>query len=65
MIAGCLCYYEPTGAGSGIPEIKAYLNGINLNTYVRIKTLIVKVLGMCFSVASGLPLGIYILNILF
>jgi len=57
IIAGSLTYFEPTAAGGGIPEIKAYLNGINLNTYVRVKTLFVKVLGMCFSVAAGLPLG--------
>lgn len=48
---------EPTAAGSGIPEIKAYLNGINLNKVVRIRVLIFKVIGMCFSVGAGLPLG--------
>ena len=48
---------EPTAAGSGIPEIKAYLNGINLNKVVRIRVLIFKVIGMCFSVSAGLPLG--------
>lgn len=55
--AGVLCWMEPTAAGSGIPEIKAYLNGINLNKVVRIRVLIFKVIGMCFSVAAGLPLG--------
>ena len=48
---------EPTAAGSGITEIKAYLNGINLNKVVRIRVLIFKVIGMCFSVGAGLPLG--------
>eukprot|EP00601_Ochromonadales_sp_CCMP2298_P023979 CAMPEP_0173277300 /NCGR_PEP_ID=MMETSP1143-20121109/4001_1 /TAXON_ID=483371 /ORGANISM="non described non described, Strain CCMP2298" /LENGTH=834 /DNA_ID=CAMNT_0014214371 /DNA_START=134 /DNA_END=2635 /DNA_ORIENTATION=+ len=56
-VAGLLCWVEPTAAGSGIPEIKAYLNGINLNKVVRIRVLFFKVVGMCFSVASGLPLG--------
>lgn len=56
-VAGVLCWMEPTAAGSGIPEIKAYLNGINLNKVVRIRVLIFKVIGMCFSVGAGLPLG--------
>jgi chloride channel 7 len=56
-VAGVLCIFEPAAAGSGIPEIKAYLNGINLNKIVRIRVLFAKVIGMCFSVAAGLPLG--------
>lgn len=55
--AGALCWKEPAAAGSGIPEIKAYLNGVNLSNVVRMPVLVAKVLGMCFSVASGLPLG--------
>eukprot|EP00981_Chlorochromonas_danica_P010662 scaffold3299_cov198-Ochromonas_danica.AAC.3 len=57
VLAGILCWIEPAAVGSGIPEIKAYLNGINLNKVVRIRVLFAKVLGMCFSVSSGLPLG--------
>jgi chloride channel 7 len=57
MIAGVLCWFEPAAAGSGIPEIKSYLNGIYLNRVVRVRVLFAKVVGMCFSVASGLPLG--------
>jgi chloride channel 7 len=56
-VAGLLCWIEPAAAGSGIPEIKAYLNGINLNKVVRIRVLFCKVIGVCFSCASGLPLG--------
>ena len=41
-IAGCLCLIEPYAAGSGIPEIKAYLNGVNLNEVIRIRVLIAK-----------------------
>ena len=57
LLAGILCAFEPAAAGSGIPEIKAYLNGIDLNNVVRVRVLVAKVLGMCFSCASGLPLG--------
>jgi H+/Cl- antiporter ClcA len=56
-VAGLLCWMEPMAASTGIPQIKAYLNGINLNKAVRIRVLVFKVIGMCFSVAAGLPLG--------
>lgn len=46
FLAGLLCCYEPNAAGSGIPEIKAYLNGVNLNRLVRIRVLFTKVIGM-------------------
>jgi chloride channel 7 len=55
--AGLLCWLEPAAAGSGIPEIKAFLNGVNINRVVRIKVLYTKVIGMILSVSSGLPLG--------
>ena len=57
LCSGLLCWFEPAAAGSGIPEIKAYLNGVNLNNVVRMPVLAAKVLGMCFSCAAGLPLG--------
>ena len=55
--AGLCCWFEPCAAGSGIAEVKAYLNGINLHKYVRIRTLFAKVCGMCLSTSSGLPIG--------
>lgn len=57
LCAGILCWIEPAAAGSGIPEIKAFLNGVNLSGIVRMPVLAAKVLGMCFSCAAGLPLG--------
>jgi chloride channel 7 len=55
--AGLLCWYQPAAAGSGIPEIKAFLNGVNVQGIVKMPVLGAKVLGMCFSCAAGLPLG--------
>lgn len=52
-----MCWKEPIAAGSGIPEIKAFLNGVNVSNVVRMPVLVAKVLGMCFSCAAGLPLG--------
>ena len=57
LIAGSLCWYYPAAAGSGIPEIKCFLNGVNIKGVIRFPVLVAKVLGMCFSVSSGLPLG--------
>jgi hypothetical protein len=57
LIASFFVYLEPVAAGSGIPEIKCFLNGIDLPRVVRIKTLFCKVVGVTFSVAAGLPVG--------
>lgn len=57
LVAATFCIVEPAAAGSGLPEIKAYLNGINLNKVVRARIVFFKVIGMCFSCAAGLPLG--------
>jgi H+/Cl- antiporter ClcA len=57
FIASMFVYIEPVSGGSGIPEIKCFLNGINLPRVVRIKTLLCKVIGVTFSVAAGLPVG--------
>ena len=56
-IASMFVYFEPVSGGSGIPEIKCFLNGIDLPRVVRVKTLICKVIGVTFSVAAGLPVG--------
>jgi H+/Cl- antiporter ClcA len=53
-----LCVYiEPVSAGSGIPEVKCYLNGINVPRIVRVRTLFCKAFGVLFSVAAALPVG--------
>lgn len=48
---------SPVAAGSGISEIKCLLNGVKVPKAVRITTLLCKVFGVCFAVASGLPVG--------
>lgn len=57
LIASMFVYFEPVSGGSGVPEIKCFLNGINLPRVVRIKTLLCKVIGVTFSVSAGLPVG--------
>eukprot|EP00794_Sanderia_malayensis_P009333 gene9333-10316_t len=58
LIAALLVVYgEPVAAGSGIPQIKCYLNGVKIPHVVRIKTLLAKAVGVVFSVAGGLACG--------
>ncbi|XP_066873367.1 H(+)/Cl(-) exchange transporter 6 isoform X3 [Kogia breviceps] len=57
FFASLLVLIEPVAAGSGIPEIKCYLNGVKVPGIVRLRTLLCKVLGVLFSVAGGLFVG--------
>ncbi|GAB6030892.1 hypothetical protein CHUAL_007724 [Chamberlinius hualienensis] len=50
-------YIEPVALGSGISPIKAYLNGIKIPRIVRLKTMVVKIVGVIMSVAGGLAVG--------
>jgi H+/Cl- antiporter ClcA len=43
--------------GSGIPETKSYLNGVQLDNFVRLRTLLAKSLSVVFTVSSGLFAG--------
>jgi Voltage gated chloride channel len=52
-----VCYVEPMAGGSGIPEIKSYLNGVKIQRIVRMKTLFAKAIGVMFSVGGGLAVG--------
>ncbi|KAJ6656012.1 hypothetical protein lerEdw1_004597 [Lerista edwardsae] len=52
-----VAFVEPVAAGSGIPQIKCYLNGVKIPHVVRLKTLVVKVCGVIFSVVGGLAVG--------
>lgn len=48
---------EPVAGGSGIPEIKCYLNGVKVPHVLRVKTLLAKLVGTIFSVSAGLAVG--------
>uniref|UniRef100_A0A670JPF4 Chloride voltage-gated channel 6 n=1 Tax=Podarcis muralis TaxID=64176 RepID=A0A670JPF4_PODMU len=57
FLASLLVLIQPVAAGSGIPEIKCYLNGVKVPGIVRLRTLVCKALGVLFSVAGGLFVG--------
>ncbi|KAF4791001.1 chloride transport protein 6 [Turdus rufiventris] len=52
-----VCTGLPVAAGSGIPEIKCYLNGVKVPGVVRLRTVVCKAAGVLFSVAGGLFVG--------
>ncbi|KAL7454056.1 hypothetical protein ACHAWC_007011, partial [Mediolabrus comicus] len=50
--------YVPAAAGSGIPEVKAYLNGVrSMQKLAHWPLFLVKIFGTILSVSSGLSLG--------
>ncbi|KVI02949.1 Chloride channel, core [Cynara cardunculus var. scolymus] len=49
--------FAPTAAGSGISEIKGYLNGIDTRGILLFRTLIGKISGSIGFVGGGLALG--------
>lgn len=57
MAAAAFVWIEPIAGGSGIPEVKCYLNGIDLPNVGSPHTLLCKVLGVICSVSAGLPVG--------
>ncbi|KAB5537810.1 hypothetical protein DKX38_015343 [Salix brachista] len=50
-------HFAPAAAGSGIPEIKGYLNGLDIHGILLFRTLIGKIFGSIGSVGGGLALG--------
>lgn len=48
---------EMKAKGSGIPEIKCYLNGVKIPGVIRAKTLFSKVFGVICSVSGGMLVG--------
>lgn len=49
--------FAPHAAGSGVPEIKTVLSGVVIRGYLSSWAFVVKIIGLAFSVASGLNLG--------
>lgn len=49
--------FAPHAAGSGVPEIKTVLSGVVIRGYLNSWAFITKVIGLTFSVSSGLNLG--------
>ncbi|KAL4335613.1 hypothetical protein GQ457_07G041180 [Hibiscus cannabinus] len=50
-------FIAPAAAGSGIPEVKAYLNGVDAPGIISLRTCIVKIMGSISAVSSSLLVG--------
>ncbi|CAI0389050.1 unnamed protein product [Linum tenue] len=50
-------FIAPAAAGSGIPEVKAYLNGVDAPGILSLRTLFVKVVGSITAVSASLVVG--------
>ena len=50
-------FIAPSAAGGGSPELMGYLNGVNYPDFIRVRTLVVKIIGLSLAVASGLCIG--------
>ncbi|KAL6839145.1 hypothetical protein ACP4OV_031036 [Aristida adscensionis] len=50
-------FVSPAAGGSGIPEVKAYLNGVDAPNIFSLRTLAVKVVGNIAAVSSSLHVG--------
>ncbi|XP_058181555.1 putative chloride channel-like protein CLC-g isoform X2 [Rhododendron vialii] len=50
-------FISPEAAGSGIPEVKAYLNGVDAPGIFSLRTLVVKIVGSICAVSSSLHTG--------
>ncbi|VDM30491.1 unnamed protein product [Hydatigera taeniaeformis] len=58
LVAAILTVYSaPAAGGSGIPQIKCYLNGLNVPLILRARTMVVKGIGIVLSVCGGLVVG--------
>lgn len=58
MIAACTTrYISPQAAGSGVAEMKVIIRGVVIKEYLSFRTLVAKLIGVPFMLASGLGLG--------
>jgi len=58
LIAALLvAFVEPAAGGSGVPQLKCYLNGIRIPRLVRMKTFTAKIVGVLCSLSGGLIIG--------
>ncbi|VDN07971.1 unnamed protein product [Thelazia callipaeda] len=57
-ISACLIIFvSPAAVGSGISQVKCFLNGVEIPGVIRLKTLFAKAFGVACTVAGGLSAG--------
>eukprot|EP01061_Rhynchopus_euleeides_P018318 TRINITY_DN30277_c0_g1_i1.p1 TRINITY_DN30277_c0_g1~~TRINITY_DN30277_c0_g1_i1.p1 ORF type:complete len:788 (+),score=318.74 TRINITY_DN30277_c0_g1_i1:64-2364(+) len=56
-VATAVCYAAPGAVGSGIPQVKAFLNGVRIPESFSLATFLAKVVGMIACLGIGFPAG--------
>lgn len=57
IAAACVSFISPYAVGSGIPEIKSILSGIDLSRVLGMRTLLAKIVGILCATGAGLVVG--------
>lgn len=57
LLSSLCCVVMPSAAGSGIPDVMAYLNGIMFPRIFNVRNLVVKTLSCVLAVSAGMPVG--------
>ena len=57
LAQSCIRFISAEAKGSGIPQMKAIMAGVNLPNMLSVNTYISKVLGMICMLCSGMSLG--------
>eukprot|EP00731_Ephydatia_muelleri_P014760 Em0008g480a len=52
LVSSLASAVQPVSAGSGVPEVKCYLNGVKIPNVVKARTFIAKVVGSIFTVSA-------------
>eukprot|EP00812_Abedinium_dasypus_P009731 NODE_33_length_2582_cov_278.747131.p1 GENE.NODE_33_length_2582_cov_278.747131~~NODE_33_length_2582_cov_278.747131.p1 ORF type:complete len:739 (-),score=193.01 NODE_33_length_2582_cov_278.747131:352-2445(-) len=56
-LAGTLVATAPSCAGSGLPEVKGYLNGNHIKDFFTMRSLAVRTVAVVLATAAGFPIG--------
>ncbi|KPA76661.1 putative chloride channel protein [Leptomonas pyrrhocoris] len=58
-LASAVCYLVPESVGSGIPEVRAYLNGVSYPMMRSTRVLVARMVAVVLTVSSGVCTGHY------
>ena len=57
LSAACVQFIGPNAAGSGIPQMKCVLAGVQIHDYLSVRTLVAKASSLVFALSGGLSIG--------
>ena len=55
--AACVQFIGPSAAGSGIPQMKCVLAGVQIHDYLSLRTLVAKAASLVLALSGGLSIG--------